>query len=432
MTIILADYACHLLQLDGEGKGVTDESKQRLTDFNNALLNSEKMYYYRNEDGIEMFEMESLLTYRDIYLERLYAGTSLLMEGEAVTLAAMNSSDEGYQKLYDEYTKKLGMTNLWKTEALLMEQLGKAFVEEDHEISISILRYFDGDIDFDLSHYSPSLGEEETIKAETGLLWQSSQLADKWEIQGIERLQKAKEQLLQNYVGKGLEGAALLFLGTFAPELAIVTSLGIMAAEGSASSITGLESQVSSQVTKLGIKSGNLVAQNIINCGIAIENMKKSLTEENYQLKMGWFGTGGTYSLDSEIFEILGKENEGITISGLYKPETIRQINVWEEKGIAGWMGWETDEKGRCEVADDIMEIIKQEDNLSQSESTEYETLLTGGYEITKEEDMVKFGNRIGRIEEAYKDLKGKEEAISLHDKWKGLVEKTGQREERP
>ena len=50
----------------------------------------------------------------------------------------------------------------------------------------------------------------------------------------------------------------------------------------------------------------------------------------------------------------------------------------------------------------------QQEDNLSQSESAEYETLLIGGYEIAKEE------------------------AISLHDKWKGLVEKTGQREERP
>ena len=136
--------------------------------------------------------------------------------------------------------------------------------------------------------------------------------------------------------------------------------------------------------------------------------------------------------MDSEIFEILGKENEGITISVLYKPETIRQINVWEEKGIAGWMGWETDEKGRCEVADDIMEIISRDMGLSQSKKTEYETLLIGGYEIAKEEDMATFGKRIEMIDAAYKELKGKEEAISIHDKWKALVAETGKKEENP
>ena len=95
-------------------------------------------------------------------------------------------------------------------------------------------------------------------------------------------------------------------------------------------------------------------------------------------------------------------------------------------------MGWETDEKGRCDVADAIMGKINREDSLSQSERTEYETLLTGGYEIAKEEDMATFGKRIERIDAAYKDLKGKEDAISLHDQWKGLVAETGKKEENP
>jgi len=69
---------------------------------------------------------------------------------------------------------------------------------------------------------------------------------------------------------------------------------------------------------------------------------------------------------------------------------------------------------------------------LSQSESAEYETLLIGGYEIAKEEDMTTFGKRIERIDKVYKNLMGKEEAISIHDQWKVLVAETGKKEENP
>jgi len=309
------------------------------------------------------------------------------------------------------------MTNLWATESILMKKLGQTFEEEDHQISISNLSYSKGDINFDLSHYSPWMGKMVTESIKTELLWDTNDLDNEWTLQELQHLREAREHLLQNYVAKGLEGVTMMVLGTFAPELAIVASLGVMAVNGSAGSVTGLDSQVSSLAGKLGIKSGNLLTQNIINYGLAVSNLDASLTEANYQAKMEWFGLGGTYAYDGGIWGEIWGAGGDIGMTGMYKPEVIRQVKVWEEEGIAGWIGWD-----QADV-DAIADAIKLDANLKDDERKACEKLLTGGYNITEEEDMVAFMNRIKVIQGKYRDLDSKTDNVNIQHEWRDIVD---------
>ena len=434
MTIILADYVCHLLQLDETGNeksiklsnGMAVSGTTLLENFNNALLNSEKMYYYRNEDGIEMFEMESLLTYRDIYLEKLYAGTSLLMQADAAILAALDPSDAGYTAMYQEYEKKLGMTNLWATESILLEKLGSQY-EEDHQISISNLTYYiHGDISFDLSHYSPGLCDITTEEITTTLLRDESNLDNEWWMQKVKDLSEKKDQLLNNYITGAVSSAAIMALGAAVPEIAIIASLGNMVISGTAGSVAGLDSMASSTAGKMGIKGSNLVVQNAINYWNAVSSFESSLTKENFQRKMIWFGVGGKYKCSEGILE----GGDGIAIAGIYEPKTIRQIGVWEKEGIAGWMEWEKDADGTYPVAEDIIKVIRSDQfDLSTEEEDDCYALLTGNYDIVNEEDMKYFTDRILNIEEAYKETDSERNTIDIKASWAVLSRKEVKKE---
>ncbi len=424
MTFILSDYGCHLLQLEEDGKA-KEESLKQLEAFNNAVIGieNEKIYYYKFPDGTE--QMSSLL-YRDIYLEKLYAGTSSLMQGDAAILAAMSPTDKGYAELYQEYTKRVGLTNLWATEAIMIKKLGEKYEQEDHQLNLSELTYQNGDMDFNLTHYSPWEGETVTEKVKTDVLWKTNDLDNEWMHQELERLNQAKEELLQKYLLGTAEGAVLIALGTFAPEVAIIASIGSMAISGEAGAVTGLDSLSGSLSGKLGIKGGNIAAQNVINYWTNISNLENSLSKENFKAKMEWFGMGGTYEYSGGI---LG-EGGDITITGMYRPEVLREVELWEKEGIAGWMGWEKDE-GEYEIAEDIMAKIEDEYGEDQNVINGCKKLLLGGYDITKEEDTDKFLDYIDIIQEGYKNaydskkinVYGSKKTINIQNEWRELIE---------
>ena len=155
-----------------------------------------------------------------------------------------------------------------------------------------------------------------------------------------------------------------------------------------------------------------MVIQNAVDYMNATASFEASLTKKNFEDKMRWFGMGGTYTFNGEM---LGGES-GLSIAGIYKPEIIRQLAVWEADGIAGWMGWDED------MVEDIMKQIRNEE-LSSSEENACEALLTGGYDIVNEEDMGYFVERITDIQEGYKNLSDGENTISIHNVWRTLVE---------
>jgi len=226
--------------------------------------------------------------------------------------------------MYQEYEKKLGMTNLWATESILLEKLGSQY-EEDHQISISNLTYYiHGDISFDLSHYSPGLCDMTTEEITTTLLRDESNLDNEWWMQKVKDLSEKKDQLLNNYITGAVSSAAIMALGAAVPEIAIIASLGNMVISGTAGSVAGLDSMASSTAGKMGIKGSNLVVQNAINYWNAVSSFESSLTKENFQRKMIWFGVGGKYKCSEGILE----GGDGIAIAGIYEPEAIRQIGV--------------------------------------------------------------------------------------------------------
>ena len=134
--------------------------------------------------------------------------------------------------------------------------------------------------------------------------------------------------------------------------------------------------------------------------------------------------SGGKYKCSEGILE----GGDGIAIAGIYEPKTIRQIGVWEKEGIAGWMEWEKDAKGRYPVAEDIMEWIKGTKGKGFGLSTEEEddcyALLTGNYDIVNEEDMDYFTKRIRNIEEAYPFTNGEGNTIDIKASWAALSRK--------
>jgi len=307
----------------------------------------------------------------------------------------------------------MGMTNLWATENILIEKLqreGKVIVDA----SVFDFSYNkNGDINFDFSNYSSERGMV-TERVKTNLLWGTTDLDDFWLIEKWKSLRETRDQLLQTYVGKTVEGAALMALGAVAPELAIIGSLGGMVISGTLKSVSGLDSLASSQSGKMTIKGSSMAIQNAVDYMNATASFEASLTKENFEDKMRWFGMGGTYTFNGKM---LGEES-GLSIAGIYKPEIIRQIAVWEADGIAGWMGWDKD------MVEGIMKKINgAEFELSSNEKAACEALLTGGYDIVNEEDMGYFVNRITDIQEGYKNLSDGENTISIHNAWRTLVE---------
>ena len=116
MTIIMADYACHLLKLD-EGRNSTEESEKRLMEFNNAILKSEIL----TEDSLG----NPVLVRRDVYIEKLCIGTQLLMQADLAELAAMQPDEKGYNDLFRKYEEKFVMAQLWAAERDVIHNLAK-------------------------------------------------------------------------------------------------------------------------------------------------------------------------------------------------------------------------------------------------------------------------------------------------------------------
>lgn len=107
---------------------------------------------------------------------------------------------------------------------------------------------------------------------------------------------------------------------------------------------------------------------------------------------MDMFGIGGMTIIDGE---------DAVTFSGMYDPDVLRKILIWEEEGPAGLMGWS---------ADDIKRIKKEIANANMEEEQKVLciAILDGRYSILTDSYVDENGETVNvPFEEFQKALQG-------------------------
>lgn len=180
-------------------------------------------------------------------------------------------------------------------------------------------------IDFNLGYHSGWSASWEIDKIGMSSA-NNIQLKDMWTLKELQALRVAKENLVGEIIMKTVQSGAVLGASYIAPEMAILVSLGNMAVNGSASTVMGLDSLTTNQLGKLGIKSGNIVTQNLINYLIQLDNITNKSNDKTYKTMMEWFGMGETYKINDE---------KGVAFAGFYDPEKLCALNQLQTKGLA-------------------------------------------------------------------------------------------------
>lgn len=112
-TIAMSEYAYRLLGKAAETGGKNEFEKNFIA-FNNALLNSTKIFNDIMPDGMEIESPKKI--YRDVYLERIFAGTAVLLDvdtGRLLEAKMENTADNEYEKLVADHKLKLNMCGYW-------------------------------------------------------------------------------------------------------------------------------------------------------------------------------------------------------------------------------------------------------------------------------------------------------------------------------
>ena len=124
-------------------------------------------------------------------------------------------------------------------------------------------------------------------------------------------------------------------------------------------------------------------------------NISKARTEKKYEMevfriRMSWFGSVSEVKLDLNLEEVWKEYKEnGYEI--IDDPVVIRNIQQWENEGIAGWTNADRGELDR------IMERVETDKHAdgnnfySEQVIEDARKLIYGGYDILGEADMLRF-----------------------------------------
>ena len=419
MMTMAADYSVHILEVDADGQ-LTADGKKAFEAFNNAILSANKVYFY---DMGEAGEQMSGLLYRDVYLEKMYAFTDSLALGQAWEMSGMEPGTAEYEKEQMKLNKQIGLTNLWASEILLTENLKRA-QGEAVDMKVTLTDYLTGDIGYEIKHYSN--GGYVCEEVNTKILWKPNDLDNKWTGERLEELEKRKETILRGAVSSMVKNGSIAALAVVNPEAALVISALCMGLEGEISTLELPEIDTGNLGFNMGLAGANEGMADLINGLTEWAEANKELDAEQWKAKMEWFGTGGACEITYSRDELQTGTIPAVLHADLYDPDVIRGIKVWEEDGIAGWMGWKDNEDYEKLIQDieEQMESMK----ISEGRRNECMKLFTGGCEVGKITDMKKWGENIGIIQDAYhsvtadKSQDGKGGSINIQDEWREYV----------
>ena len=419
MMTMAADYSVHILEVDADGQ-LTADGKKAFEAFNNAILSANKVYFY---DMGEAGEQMSGLLYRDVYLEKMYAFTDSLALGQAWEMSGMEPGTAEYEKEQMKLNKQIGLTNLWASEILLTENLKRA-QGEAVDMKVTLTDYLTGDIGYEIKHYSN--GGYVCEQVNTKILWKPNDLDNKWTGERLEELEKRKETILRGAVSSMVKNGSIAALAVVNPEAALVISALCMGLEGEISTLELPEIDTGNLGFNMGLAGANEGMADLINGLTEWAEANKELDAEQWKAKMEWFGTGGACEITYSRDELQTGTIPAVLHADLYDPDVIRGIKVWEEDGIAGWMGWKDNEDYE-KLIQDIEDKMKSME-LSEKRRNECMKLFTGGCEVSKITDMNKWGENIGIIQDAYhsvtadKSQDGKGGSINIQDEWREYV----------
>ena len=421
MMTMAADYSVHILEVDADGQ-LTADGKKAFEDFNNAILSANKVYLYdMGEAGKQM----SGLLYRDVYLEKMYAFTDSLALGQAWEMSGMEPGTAEYEKEQMKLNKQIGLTNLWASEILLTENLKRA-QGEAVDMKVTLTDYLTGDIGYEIKHYSN--GGYVCEEVNTKILWKPNDLDNKWTGERLEELEKRKETILRGAAASMVKNGSIAALAVVNPEAALVISALCMGLEGEISTLELPEIDTGNLAFNMGLAGANEGMADLINGLTEWAEANKELDAEQWKAKMEWFGTGGTCEITYSRDELQTGTIPAVLHADLYDPDVIRGIKVWEEDGIAGWMGWK-DNKDYQSLIHGIENEITTNEKISETQRKECLSLFTGGCNISEVADIEKFGNNIEIIQDAYHRVTadnsqdGQCGSINIQDEWREYVE---------
>lgn len=369
MTIAMAEYACRLLE---HGK------EEALITLNNALLHSQVTFFYVLENGSRA---ETSKRYPDIYLERMYAGTAVLLQADTVRLAEMEAEirentntkiPDGYEKLTQKHTLEMNMCAYWATQNILIHREWPHSYNIDFEITAINNYGTHAGIDYYMEYSTSSIASRESMHVDNTIVYEL-QMSDKWEFEELKKLEEAREKLVSNYVMKAMESAATMSASYASPEVAILVTTLIMAKNRTAGTVGGLDRLTSSESERLGIKGANIVAANLLNYASQLYALEGNINTKEYQILMEWFGTGSTYAVDGET---------KISFAGFYNPKALDALNQLQTDGLAGMAGWDGTQ------VDKIIDSFNDDTNLKDNNELKdiCEKMIRGGYQLVNEE----------------------------------------------
>ena len=384
MTVAMAEYASCLLE---HGK---DEAFITL---NNALLRSENTIY----EMIDGIRIETLKTYRDVYLEQLYAGTAILLQGNTVSLAVMEAEihrtgkePDGYQVLNQKHMQEMNMCGYWATQSILIHRQGTH--AEDNQFRIEAVMNNGeqgGGIDYEMGYFSPWNGCWEKVQVDNTIV-NGIQMSDSWALDELKKLEEARENLVASFVMKAVEGAATVAVSYAAPEVAILVTATLMIKNGAAGTVGGLDRLTSNDLGKLTIKGGNVAAQNIINYAIQLSTLESKINAKEYRILMEWFGKGSSYNMGGET---------GISFAWFYDPKALCALERLETEGLGRMAGWNKEQiKSIVKAISEDRELLKNDELRAVCKE-----MISGGYQLVDKEYKVKniceFGDAIENLD---------------------------------
>lgn len=313
-TIIMADHANRLY---------TRNKYEEFVKFNNAIMESSKMC---TDDFLDNSKEMSYLTYRDIYLERMYIGTKSIQTVSLINVALMDPKTAEYSAMEDSYNDKWDMANLWASEYTYMINLPTTGSVENliGTKMLGIIKDKDTDnLELIVEHYSYL----DYGYVEDNILIESlSTPIGYGNADFIIEMNRLKNKIKHFRTRKVPVIPSTMFC--LVKEVMLTDN------------VMGIEGCGQSNVSQLGSNSIQTSRIDLMNYLSDYYLAKGEMEADLFQEKMDWFGSCGEYSFLDSSGEI-----ESMLINlDINNPDMLRAMYQYQTEGMGSITGWNYEE----------------------------------------------------------------------------------------
>lgn len=381
MSIVMADYACHLLEPDESGQS-TNQSADQLMKFSNAILRAEEFEY--NQPGYD-----KLFRYRDIYLEKLYAGIETLLLSDIKLLSLIEPPEESggilhenYVKMCAEYNKKLILKNFVGTQQEIIAQLDK-MTGEDQFCRIKELSYSSKLLHFSFEHFSPdAAGGIATDSVECSLALNGTHMDNYKDLQHLNSLGNKVQKIQQDLYIEAIKKGFQLVFKKANPGLGLAIDIiyGVTEIAATTDDLIRTKKTVKKEDEITIEKNPANLAEMIFNSCLRFINKPGDMSKEEWDKYQKWFGMGGRYELEKAN----GNSKDGYAFIGNYDADVIRTMMKWECGGLSAWLP--ADALGVEETMEkDGLRVMKSDEEIQEEKQRKIDAAVL---EIKKVTDL--------------------------------------------